>query len=249
MLFEPLTYRNSFPKERFQPFTVSYKEQDVWIGVNPDALNDELKSTALEVLSGAVDKLDQYLEEQPFFKKSLKACPVEEDAPEIAQKLGKAGEIAAVGPTAGRSGYFVAQVGEALLEQFDIQELIVETGGDLFLKLQSNLIVNIFADDPDDSGLMGLEILAEQTPLAIGTGAGTKGQPINHGQANAVMVAAKSGAEAGALAVGIGNRVKKVNDLDKVLKHLKLMPEVLAAVFIIEDQIAVHGDNELKLIL
>lgn len=249
MLFEPLTYRNCFPKERFHPLLVNYKDLEIWIGIDPAAFTNELESLVVSTLSTAVATMAAYIEEEPFFRKSLKPCTVGETAPDLAKEMAAAGEVATAGPMAAKNGCLAQLVGEAVMDKLNPTELIIEVAGDLFLKLESSLIVNIFAEDPDDSGLMGLEILPEQTPLGIGTGLGTKGQPINHSQANAVMIAAKSGAEAGALAIGIGNRVKKVSDLDKVLKHLKLMPEVLAAVFIVEDQIAVHGDNELKLIL
>ncbi|WP_163715347.1 UPF0280 family protein [Mangrovibacterium lignilyticum] len=248
MLFEARTFRNSFPKDRFQSFVVEYLESDVWVGVDPESYRADMEVEVLQVLTKAVDELKAYVEENPLFRKSLKACAVAETAPEAIRKLAHSAELGAVGPLAARSGLLNELIGQALLEKFEIGELIVENGGDLYLKLRDSLIVSIFADDLEDSGLMGLEVMPEQTPLGIGTGLGTKGHPINHGKADAVMIMAKNGADAGALAVGVGNRVKKLSDLEKVLKHLKLMPEVTAAVLIVEDQIAVHGDNELKLI-
>jgi len=248
MLFEPKTYRNSFPKERFQSFTVKYLDYDVWIGVDPQSYQPEMEAEALQVLTQRVDELKAYVEEEPFFKKSLKPYPVSETAPVAIIEAAHAAELASTGPLAAKTGLINELVAQSLLGKFDISEMIVENSGDLYLKLRDSLIVSIFADDLEDSGMMGLEIRPEQTPCGIGTGLGTKGHPINYTKASAVMVLARKGAEASALAVGVGNRVKSANDLEKLLKHLKLMPEVMAAVFIVEDQILVHGDNELKLI-
>lgn len=249
MLFEPRTYRNCFPKERFQSFTVKYLDYDVWIGVDPQSYRAEMEAEALQVLTEKVSEIRTYVEGEPFFKKSLKPFPVADTAPASIAEAAGAANLAGTGPLAAKSGLISQLVAETLLGKFELSEMIVENDGDLYLKLRDSLIVSIFADDLEDSGLMGLEILPEQTPCGVGTGTGTKGHPINYTKASAVMMLAKKGAEASALAVGIGNRVKSVNDLDKVLKHLKLMPEVMAAVFIVEDQILVHGDNELKLIL
>jgi len=248
MLFEPRTYRNCFPKERFQSFVVEYLDADVWVGVDPDSFRPEMEAEVFAALKETIDELRVYVETDPLFRKSLKPCPVLEEAPDNIRKLAESTALAGTGPLAAKSGLLNERIGQALLQKFEINELILENSGDLYLKLRDSLIVSIFADDLEDSGLMGLEVLPEQTPVGIGTGLGTKGHPINHTKADAVMVMAQSGADASALAVGVGNRVKKVDDLDKVLKHLKLVPEVLAAVFIVEDQIAVHGDNELKLI-
>jgi len=248
MLFEPKTYRNSFPKERFQSFMVNYLDYDVWIGVDPKSYQPEMEAEALQVLTQKVDEIKAYMEEEPFFKKSLKPYPVADSAPASIIEAARAADLAGTGPLAARNGLINELVTESLLGKFEVSEMIVEISGDLYLKLRDSLIVSIFADDLEDSGMMGLEILPEQTPCGVGTGLGTKGHPINYTKASAVMMLAKKGAEASALAVGIGNRVKSVNDLEKVLKHLKLMPEVMAAVFIVEDQILVHGDNELKLI-
>ncbi|PTN08938.1 hypothetical protein [Mangrovibacterium marinum] len=249
MLFEPKSYRNCFSRERFQPFTVQYLDYNLWIGVDPQSYSPQMEAEALKVLSQKVDELKAYVAEEPFFKKSLKPYPVADNAPASIVEAARAAELAGTGPQAAKSGLISQLVGESLLASFAPDEMIVENDGDLYLKLRDSLIVSIFADDLEDSGLMGLEILPQQTPLGLGTGTGTKGQPINHSKATAVMMLAPKGAQASALAVGIGNRVKRANDLDKVLKHLKLMPEVIAAVFIVDDQIAVHGENELKLIL
>jgi ApbE superfamily uncharacterized protein (UPF0280 family) len=249
MLFEPKTYRNSFPKERFRSFTVTYLENDVWIAVDPQSYCPEMEAEALRVLTQKVDELKAYVEAEPFFRKSLKPCPVPDTAPASIQEAARAAGLASTGPLAAKNGLINELLARALTEKFGLNEMIVENSGDLYLKLQDSLIVSIFADDPDDSGMMGLEIRPAQTPLGIGTGLGTKGHPINHTRAGAVMTVAQKGADASALAVGVGNRVKMANDLEKVLKHLKLMPEVIAAVFIVDDQVAVHGDNELKLIL
>lgn len=248
MIFETKTYRNSFSKERFQSFVITYKDSDLWIAVDHASFKEEMAEVASQKLAVVFDELEAYLAEDSFFKKSLKPCAAKEDAPGMIRQLAAFAEKAGVGPMAGVSGMFIECVGQELLSQFKIVELIVEKDSELFVKLQNPLIVSIFADDLDNSGLMGLEIFPEQTPAGIGTGLASRGKPINYGKAQSVMILGSNAAYASALAVGAGNRLKKPADLNKALKELEQIPEVAAAVFMMEDQLAVHGENELKLI-
>ena len=248
MLFEPRTYRNSFSKERFQSFVVQYGEADLWIGVDPDSFQETMAAVALSVLTRSHDELSAYIGEEPFFRKSLKACPVTEPAPETVRQMAAAGALASIGPMAARAGVFAGLVGNALLEKFAIGELIVECGGDLFLKLQDSLIVSIFAGESDVSGMIGLEIPGGPTPIGIGTGAGSKGSPMNYGKADAMMIVARETALAGAFAVALGNLIKSPNEVDKVLKRTEVISEIEAAVLVMDDQIGLRGEFELKML-
>ncbi|WP_430973104.1 UPF0280 family protein [Sunxiuqinia rutila] len=248
MLFKPKTYRDSFSKERFQSFVVTYKESDLWIGMNADSYKEEMETLALETVKSLADALEQYMAEEPFFKKSLKPCPVSENAPQAAQQMAAAAEKAGVGPTAAWSGTFSEQVGKALLENFSIQELVVENDGDCFLKLQSALVLPIFAGESPLSGMAGLEIQAAQTPLGICTSAGTSGTSRSFGKADAVLIACKDAALADALATGLGNLIKKPADVEKVLNRAERMEEIISAVLICDDQIGIRGEFELNIL-
>jgi len=245
MLFESKSYRNSFPKERFKSFEIENEDGSLWIGVDPDSFKEEMIGTAQAFMTEKLNELAAYIAEEPFFRKSLKPCPVTENAPDIAHSMAAAGELAVVGPMAAKNAILAELVGKMLLERFEIGELIVENGGDLYLKLQNSLIVSIFAGDSDISGMVGIEIQPGQTPLGIGTGTGTKGTPMNHGAAEAVFIVAKKAAEAGAFAVGLGNKIKSPEDVDKVLMRIEIISEIEGAVLILDDQIGLRGDIEL----
>jgi hypothetical protein len=246
--FEPRTYRNSFSKERFQSYVITYKDSDLWIGIDHASFKEEMAEHALAKLKTIRDELEAYLVEDPFYKKSLKPCPVMETAPGFAKHMGAAAEKAGVGPMAAVAGMFSEIIGQSLLDNFQINELVIENGGDIFLKLQNPLIMSIFAGESDLSGMVGLEITAEQTPLGICTSAGTVGPSRSFGKADAVMIACKETALADAFATAFGNLIKKPADVEKVLRRTEAVPEIIAAVLICEDQIGIRGEFEMKIL-
>ena len=248
MIFEPRTYRNSFSKERFQSFVITYKDSDLWVGIDPVSYKKEMADFALDKLKKIRDELEAYLVIDPFFKKSLKPCSVQETAPEMVKQMAAASEKADVGPMAAVAGIFSELIGRSLLENFSISELVIENGGDIFMELQNSLIMSIFAGESPLSGVVGLEISAEQTPLGICTSAGTVGPSRSFGKADAVMIACRETALADAFATGLGNLIKKPTDVDKVLKRTEAVPEIISAVLICEDQIGIRGEFEMKLL-
>jgi len=242
------TYRNSFSKERFQSFVIIYKDSDLWIGTDHASFKEEMAEFALEKLKTVRDELETYLAEDSFFKKSLKPCPVMETAPGFAKQMAAAAEKAGVGPMAAVAGIFSEIIGRALLENFSIGELVIENGGDIFMKLQNPLIMRIFAGESDLSGMVGLEITADQTPLGVCTSAGTVGPSLSFGKADAVMIACRETALADAFATAFGNLIKKPADVEKVLRRTEAVAEIIAAVLICDDQIGIRGEFEMKIL-
>jgi len=248
MLFEPKTYRNSLPKDRFIGFELKVAELNLWIALDPDSFREEIKSTAERELSQLIAQLAVYMSEDGFFKKTLKAYEVPETAPEVIRKMASGAALGGIGPMAALNAASVQQVAEALLKDFEIKEMFIECAGEMYLKLQSSLVLSIFAGDSDISGMVGLEIQPEQTPLAVATGIGTRGKPINYTQADAVLIFAKDACQAAGFAVGLGNKVKTVDDVDKALKRTEVFPEILGAVIIMGDQIGIRGEFELQML-
>ena len=248
MLFETKTYRNSLSNERFQSFVIQHETADLWIGIDPGSFQKEMADIALATLKSVLDELEVYAASNPFFKKSLKPCSVQDDAPAIIRQLAIAGEKAGVGPIAAVGGLLSETVGRALLENFSIGELVVENGGNLFVKLQEPLVMSIFAGESPLSGMAGLEILPEQTPLGVGTFTQADRWPMNFGKADAVMICCKEAALADALTTGFGNRIKKAADVENVLNRTEHVPEILAAVLVCDDQIGIRGEFELKIL-
>ncbi|SHJ58318.1 hypothetical protein SAMN05444280_12348 [Tangfeifania diversioriginum] len=246
--FEERTYRSQFNTSRFAGFKIKFQETDLWIGVDPESFKPGMKNVALNKIKELRDKLDNYIQSDPFFKKSLKPFQPNENAPgeaiEMAQAAGKAG----IGPMATVAGLFAREVGNEIIQNFSVGELVIENGGDIFALLKKNLVLSVFAGDSPLSERIGLEITTGTSPLGICTSAGTVGPSLSYGKADAVVVVAEDALTADAFATAFGNKVKSPNDVEKVISLAEKSPEILSLLIICEDKIGVRGEFEIKIL-
>ena len=242
------TYRNQFSQHRFRSFEVIYKETDLWIGVDPASFQEEMKNVSLLKVKELRSEMEQYLLKDPIFAKTFDPHLEEPNAPEIVKIMAEAATRAGVGPMAAVAGVFAEAVGRHLMEQFEIQELVVENGGDIFLKIERNLLMSVYAGNSPLSEKIGIEIQAEESPLGVCTSAGTVGPSISFGKADAAMIVCRNTALADAFATAFGNRVKTPDDVQAVIGQTEQFPEILSAVIICRDKMGIRGTFEMKLI-
>jgi len=247
-MIEQRTYRNQFSQQRFRSFLVNYKETDLWIGVDPASFQEEMKQVSLLKVKEFREILEKYLVADPVFGKTFDPHLVEPNAPEIVKVMAEAAREAGVGPMAAVAGAFAETVGRHLMEQFEIQELVVENGGDIFLKINRNLLMSVYAGNSPLSEKIGIEIQAEESPLGVCTSAGTVGPSISFGKADAAMIVCRNTALADAFATAFGNLVKTADDVQAVIVQTEQFPEILSAVIICRDKIGIRGQFEMKLI-
>ena len=247
-IFEERTYRTQFNTSRFRSFEVKYQETDLWIGVDPDSFNNEMKETAQEKISSLRQKLDEYIKTEPFFKKSLKPFAPAGHAPAEAVEMANAAEKAGVGPMAAVAGLFARDVATEILQNFSVKEMVIENGGDIYAQLKNDLILSVFAGDSILSERIGLVIPAETGSVGICTSAGTLGPSLSYGKADAVVVVAHNPLVADAFATAFGNKVKSPADVEKVINQSEKYPEILALLIICEDQVGIRGEYEIKIL-
>ena len=246
-MIEQRTYRNQFSQQRFQSFTVNYKETDLWIGVDPESFREEMKKVAHSKVMQLRSAMETYLVEDPIFGKTYEPHRVEQNAPEIVRLMAEAANRAGVGPMASVAGAFSEMVGFHLMQQFDIQELVVENGGDIFLKINQDLLMSVYAGNSPLSEKIGIEIPAYLSPLGVCTSAGTVGPSVSLGKTDATMIICRNTALADAFATGFGNLVQVPDDVQRVTQQTEQFPEILSAVIICRDKIGIRGQFEMKL--
>jgi len=246
--FEKRTYRSQFNTARFTGFEVKHAETDLWIGVDPESYKPQMKEVAAEKIKDLRQKLDEYIKTEPFFKKSLKPFQPGEKAPAEAIEMAAAAEKAGIGPMSAVAGLFAREVGNEIIQNFSLKELVIENGGDLYAMLNKELILSVFAGDSPLSERIGLRITSEISPLGICTSAGTVGPSLSYGKADAVVVIAEDALVADAFATAFGNKVKSPNDVEKVISQAEKYPEILSLLIICEDKIGVRGDYEIKIL-
>jgi len=237
-------YRREVPGGRFTSFTVKVKETDLWIAVDPQSFSDRLVSAAEAAVLAIRRPLEQYLATKPQLQAAFEPCLVDPAAPPIVIKMVRAANKAGVGPMAAVAGAVAEQVGCYLLEM--AQEVIVENGGDIFLKVNEPVAVGIFAGSSSLSGKLALQIDPGRTPLGICTSSGTVGPSFSLGQADASIALAPSAALADAAATALGNRVRGEEDLQQAIDFAKQIEGLTGALLIIGDKIAAWGGLNLQ---
>jgi len=246
--FEERTYRTQFNSERFSGFEIKFKETDLWIGVDPDSFDNGMKEVAKIKAEKLRKRFDNYIQSEPFFKKSLKPFQPSEDAPGEAIEMFLAAEKAGIGPMSAVAGLFAREIGDELLKNFTISELVVENGGDIYVLLRDELLLSVFAGESILSERIGLVIPPGNNKLGICTSAGTVGPSLSYGKADAVVVVCEDILLADALATAFGNKVKSPEHVEEVIKQAENFPEIQSLLVICEDKIGIKGENEIRIL-
>ena len=145
-------YRN-YHKGRFVGFKVAFQQTDLWIGV--DSYKTSMENCCLELVKSLYHQLMHHIERQPEFLKSLEPIEISE-GPNIVRAMVDASKLANVGPMAAVAGAVADQMGNMLVESFNCDEVIVENGGDLFIKVCNPVNIGIYAGSSPLSGNEGL---------------------------------------------------------------------------------------------
>ena len=120
-------------------------------------------------------------------------------------------------------------------------EVIVENGGDIFLKSLEKRIIGIYAGKSPLTGKIGLEIDGEDTPLGICTSSGTVGHSLSFGKADAVVALSKSATLADAAATAIGNLILQPDDIPSGIEFAQGIEGLKGLLIIKDDKIGLWG--------
>lgn len=233
-MYQPRHYRNWVSHHDLVSFSVVVKETDLFIRARSD-----LSQIALKLVRECRAILEDYIREHPKFAFSLEPVAVEEDAPSLVREMGAAAEAAGVGPMAAVAGAIAEEVGRGLLDFSE--EVIVENGGDIFIKSSSRRLVGIYAGESPLSGRIALEIEPDDTPLGVCTSSGTVGHSLSLGLADAVVVLSPSTALADAAATAIANLVSFPEDIDRALERAQGIKGLSGIAVVKDDKLGLWG--------
>ncbi len=231
-------YRTLGAEKGLVSFQVQVKETDLLIQARKD-----LREPAYQAVLRYRYQLETYLQDHPDVFHSLAPVAWDDYAPALVQEMMRAAQGARVGPMAAVAGAMAEFVGRDLLRESP--EVIVENGGDLFIRFPRELKVGIFAGSSPLSLRIGLKISDAAGGLGVCTSSGTVGPSLSFGKADAVCVLSPSAAVADAAATAIGNAVKSAGDLAAGLETAQGIPGVTGAVLIVAEKMGVWGRVEL----
>jgi ApbE superfamily uncharacterized protein (UPF0280 family) len=237
-MYEKRVYRDTVKASDLVSFSVVVKETDLFVLAEKD-----LSEKTLELVLKHRRQLELYIQGHPDFLKSLAPVKAVPGAPETASLMAWAASEAGVGPMAAVAGAFAEITGNALLA--DSAQVIVENGGDIFIKTGKDRIVAVYAGDSPLSGKMGIRIKPADTPIGVCTSSGKVGPSLSLGVAHAACVISKSAALADAAATAVGNAVKAEGDVERALEVAQSIRGVLGAVVVSGDKLGAWGQVEL----
>jgi len=232
---------------RFASLRASYRESDLWIGVDPPSYSRAMEDSAASRVRSLRLGLDAYIAQRPEFLSSLVPIAPDGAAPPLAAAMLAASRAAGVGPMAAVAGAVAALVGEGLAAEFGCRELIVENGGDLWLRFEEPLDISIFAGDSPLSERVGVTVPPEFSPLGLCTSSGTIGPSLSLGRADAAMVACRDAALADAWATAVGNAVTWPEDIEAALGLIEGREGIISVLVIKGGRMGIRGRLPLKL--
>jgi hypothetical protein len=231
-------YRNLLPVTGLAAFRVVVKETDLWIQAETD-----LAPVAREGVLRDRGYIEMYIERYPEFARTLQPWSNVDAAPGIVRTMAGAAGKAGVGPMAAVAGAIAESVGRDLLKFSE--QVIVENGGDIFLKTRHPQVMGIYAGTSPLNMKVGLKIEPAVQPVGVCTSSGTIGHSKSLGRADAVCVVSSDCALADAAATAVGNRVGSRSEVEKAIDFGKQIHGILGLVVIAGDRIGLWGDIEL----
>jgi uncharacterized protein len=238
MPFQPRTYRDSIKTDGLLQFSLVIKESDLFITASRN-----VEKLAREAVLSARYKLEHYIEKHPVFLTSLVPLPQDDCAPDIVQAMLRASIAAGVGPMAAVAGAVAEYTGRVILN--DCDEVIVENGGDIFLKVNREITISIYAGDSPLSSRIGLMIRQPGVALGVCTSSGTVGPSLSFGIADAVTIVSADASLADAAATSVGNLVKDAPDIQKAIDCGKRIDGVTGILIIKGEHMGAWGDINL----
>ena len=236
-MYQERTYRNLVSTAKLTTFRVVVKETDLLVHADK-----KLSAEARELVFEQRGYIEAFIGNHPDFMSSLSPWRLDGIAPQIIADMACAGENAGVGPMAAVAGAIAEHVGRGLLGFTD--QIIVENGGDLFIKTDAPVTVGILAGRSPLSMRLGIRLRCEQQPAGVCTSSGTVGHSLSFGKADAVCVIADTCAVADAAATAVGNLVQSPADINGAINAGRQIRKLSGIVIIAGEKIGMWGDLE-----
>ena len=237
------SYRSRFSNDGRRWFCVKFLESDLWIGVDSGSYRASMEEDVYTFLVDLRRQMDAYLLMDPQYKSALTPYDAGLEAPNILKEMSRISHKTGIGPMSAVAGAVAKHVADFL----GTKEVIVENGGDIYAKATSDMDISVFAGQSPLSEKVGLHIPAAAFPCGICTSSGTVGPSLSLGRADAMMIVCQDVLLADSYATAMANRIKAVNDLQSVIEQIQNIPEILGALAVKDDKLAVCGLYELRL--
>jgi len=231
-------YRKRVKSEDLVSFEVMVKETDLLVSAD-----QKLEKETRDLVFESRHQIESYIRTHPDFLTALDPYPEDPYAPPLVKEMIESTREVGVGPMASVAGAIAEYVGRHLLKKTN--QVIVENGGDLFLKVSRPVTVSIFAGTSPLSEKIGLVIPSRLMPAGVASSSGTVGHSFSMGKADVGCIVSLSAALADAAATALCNRIQGPRDLSRIDEWAGGIKGLLGALVILGDKMATWGQIEL----
>lgn len=231
-------YRDWIKAQGLHSSRIAVKETDLQI-LTDKPLNENFLRERINNYRFAIEG---YIAKERRFLTSLKPIEVELNAPLIVRKMARAAKLAGVGPMAAVAGAIAESLAKELSRR-GFKEVIIENGGDIFLKTIKPRKVGIYAGKSRLWQNLCLKIRPEYTPISICASSGRVGHSLSFGCADSVVILSKDAFLADAVATATCNRIKRKADLKPALNFARSVKGISGIVVIFKNNLASWGEE------
>ena len=218
-------------------FEVVRGESDLFISADRN-----LTSQAEQLVEECRTIIGDHIKRCPQFELSLQPLEAGAGDPQIIREMIEKSKRAGVGPMAAVAGAVSEYVGKGLLNFSP--EVIVENGGDIFIKSLKDRIVGIYAGASPFSGRLSLKARASLAPVGICTSSGTVGHSLSFGKADSVTIISGSAVLSDAAATAVANVIKRPEDIARGVERAKSIKGVEGVFVVIGKKFGAWGEVE-----
>lgn len=238
-MYQERFYRQWTEREDLHQLWVVVEESDLYIYTSKEIKRE----FAEEIVRKYRNQIKDYIKQEKEFQTSLSPLEALPSAPDIVKDMCRFSSFADTGPFSAVAGAVARYVGEDILKLSP--EVIVENGGDLFLKIEKDRTVGVFFYKGKEKQIIRFKIDPSKTPLGISSSSSRIGHSLSFGNADLSCVVADNAILSDACATLLGNLVKKREDVKEAFKRIQVIEGVRAAIVVFEGEISLWGDLEL----
>ena len=217
---------------------IAYYESDLFI-ISDKKID---RSYVRKILAKYYSQVQDYARSNPEFINSLSPVPDDASAPPIARDMLGASLVAGVGPFSSVAGAIACYVGRDIANSSG--EVIVENGGDIFLKVKEDKNIGIYLGENFNPRFLTVKAKKKKQPFGICSSSSKIGHSLNFGRADLLTVFAKDTILADAFATAYSNRIKKREDIDRLFAQAKKNNLIEAVIAAFSGEMFFWGDIE-----
>jgi ApbE superfamily uncharacterized protein (UPF0280 family) len=231
-------YRNNVKTGEKYHWKIMYQYSDLLLSSDKDIVK-----LIEEPVKEIYRCLHRCFKEDPAFLKSLSPVSIKPGYPEIIKKMCLLSAEFNVGPMAAVAG----TVNEFLAEKLNkyCGNLIIENGGDLYLRSKKDRILGIYVKNNYFKDGISMKVKAKNMPCGVCASSGTFGHSLSLGKCDLAVVVSKSAIAADAAATAVANSISCKDDIFASIEHFRNYRGIDGLLLIKDDKIGLWGNIEL----